>query len=90
MNTYHIQYSYKHNGNIFVADCDIEEVYKTAIKAGDTILLDNGDTKTICANDITWDTFIGMCICGTSYRLGYKLVKRVRSLKIGTPKQFGY
>lgn len=90
MNTYHIQYSYKHNGNIFVVDCDIEEVHKTEIKGGDTILSDNGDTKTICAQDITLNSFVGRCICGDCYRLGKRLVKRVKSLKMGTPTQFGY
>lgn len=83
MNTYHITYSYKHDDKIFVVDCDIEEVHKTAINAGDTILSDNGDTKTICAQDITLNSFVGRCICGDCYRLGYKLVKRVRSLKTG-------
>ena len=90
MNTYHIQYSYKHNGNIFVVDCDIEEVHKQKIQGGDTILLDNGSTKTICLDNLTWDSFVGICICGDCYKLGKKSVKRVRSLKIGTPKQFGY
>ncbi|PXX23592.1 hypothetical protein EJ73_00581 [Hoylesella shahii DSM 15611 = JCM 12083] len=83
MNTYHITYSYKHDDKIFIVDCDIEEVHKTAINAGDTILSDNGDTKTICAQDITLNSFVGRCICGDCYRLGYKLVKRVRSLKTG-------
>lgn len=83
MRTYHITYSYKHDNRIFIVDCDIEEVHKTAINAGDTILSDNGDTKTICAQDITLNSFVGRCICGDCYRLGYKLVKRVRSLKTG-------
>ena len=83
MNTYHITYSYKHDDKIFIVDCDIEEVHKTAINAGDTILSDNGDTKTICAQDITLNSFVGRCICGECYRLGCKLVKRVRSLKTG-------
>ena len=90
MNTYHITYSYKHDDKIFVVDCDIEEVYKTAIKAGDTILSNNGDTKTICAGNLILDSFVGLCICGDCYRLGHKPVKRVHALKIGTPKQFGY
>ena len=84
MNTYHITYNYKHDDRIFVVDCDIEEVHKTDIKSGDTILLDDGSTKTICMNNLTWDSFVGRCICGDCYRLGYKLVKRVKSLKMGT------
>jgi len=90
MKTYHVQYSYKHNGNICVVDCDIEEVHKTAINAGDTILLDSGVTRTICAENITLNSFLGRCICGDCYRLGKRLVKRVKSLKMGTPAQFGY
>lgn len=90
MNTYHITYSYKHNGRIFVVDCDIEEVHKTAINAGDTILSDNGNTKTICREDITLNGLFGRCICGDCYRLGRRLVKRVHALKMGTPTQFGY
>ena len=90
MRTYHITYSYKHQNNVVIVDCDIEEVHKSDIKRGDTILLDNGDTKTICMNNLTWDKFLGRCICGDSYKLGNKRVKRVHNLKIGTPKQFGY
>nr|DAM96601.1 MAG TPA: hypothetical protein [Caudoviricetes sp.] len=90
MNTYHIAFSYKHNNSIFIVDCDIEEVSKMAIKAGDTILVDNGHTKTICAENISLDSFVGRCICGDSYKLGQKLVKRVINLKMGTPSQFGY
>ena len=90
MNTYHIAFSYKHNGKTFIVDCDVEEVHKIEIKGGDTILLDNGATRTICAEDITLDSFVGRCICGDSYKLGQKLVKRVKSLKMGTPAQFGY
>lgn len=90
MNNYHITYSYKHDDKIFVVDCDIEGVHKADIKRGDTILLDNGVTRTICAQDITLNSFVGRCICGDCYRLGQKLVKRVKSLKMGTPAQFGY
>lgn len=90
MNTYHVTYSYKHEGKIFVVDCDIEEVHKNAINAGDTILSDNGVTKTICRENITLNSFVGRCICGDCYRLGKRLVKRVHALKMGTPTQFGY
>lgn len=90
MNTYHITYSYKHQNNVVIVDCDIEEVHKTTINAGDTILSDNGVTKTICAQDITLNSLVGRCICGDCYRLGKRLVKRVKSLKMGTPTQFGY
>ena len=87
---YHITYSYKLNGSVFVISCDIEEVNKEKIKGGGTILLDDGVTKTICRQDIVFDSFVGRCICGDSYNLGRKLVKRVLNLKIGTPAQFGY
>ena len=90
MNTYHIAFSYKHDNRIFVVDCNIEEVHKTEIKGGDTILTDNGATKTICAEDIKINSFFGRCICGDSYKLGKKLVRRVTNLKMGTPTQFGY
>lgn len=90
MKNYHITYSYKHQNNVVIVDCDIEEVHKSDIKRGDTILLDNGDTKTICMNNLTWDKFLGRCICGDSYNIGRKLVKRVHNLRIGTPKQFGF
>ena len=90
MNIYHVTYSYKHNDKIFVVDCDVEEVHKADIKRGDTILSDNGVTKTICAEDITLNSFFGRCICGDSYKLGKKLIRRITNLKIGTPSQFGY
>lgn len=90
MNTYHITYSYKHDNRIFVVDCDIEEVNKEKINGGDTILLDSGVTRTIHAQDITLNSFVGCCICGDCYRLGKRLVKRVKSLKMGAPSQFGY
>ena len=61
-------------------------MHKSKIKHGDTILLGNGDTKTICMQDLTWDRFVGRCICGDSYKMGGKLVKRVHNLKIYTQK----
>lgn len=90
MNTYHITYSYKHNGRCFVVDCDVEEVHRTAINVGDTILSESGNTKTIGVEDITLNSFVGRCICGDSYKLGRRLVRRVINLKMGTPSQFGY
>ena len=45
MKNYHITYSYKHQNNVVIVDCDIEEVHKADIKRGDTILLDNGDLR---------------------------------------------
>lgn len=86
MKNYHITYSYKHQNNVVIVDCDIEEVHKVDIKRGDTILLDDGSTKTICMNNLTWDRFVGRCICGDSYKMGGKLVKRVHNLKIYTQK----
>lgn len=90
MNTYNVTFSYKHENRKVVVNCDIEEVHKTAINVGDTILSDNGNMKTICREDITLNSFVGRCICGDSYKLGKKLVKRVINLKIGTSSQFGY
>lgn len=49
---------------------------KTEIKAGDTILCDDGNIRTVCKTDFTTG-FMGLCIFGNSYKLGYEKVKKV-------------
>lgn len=46
------------------------------IMAGDTII-HNGRLRTVSANDITHDTFMGTKLFGDSYNFGYKPVKKV-------------
>ncbi len=55
---------------------NIEYVHKDNIIAGDTILR-HGHPVTVCAKDITYNTFMGISIFGDSYCLGCKPVKKV-------------
>lgn len=50
----------------------------TNIKSGD-IVIHNGQTKTVCKNDITNDDFMGVCLFGDSYKLGNTLVEVVQT-----------
>ena len=47
------------------------------VKVGD-IVLHNGVERTVGANDIKYDSFMGYTLFGDSYHLGYKKVHVVR------------
>ena len=55
---------------------DINEVHKSQIVAGDTIL-HNGQLCTVSKSDIKICSFMGRTIFGDSYRSGYMNVKKV-------------
>lgn len=54
----------------------IKEVHISKIVQGSTVL-HNGEIKTVSGTDINHDSFMGKCIFGDSYALGYKKVKEV-------------
>ena len=60
---------------------DIQLTNKEDIKIGDTVLCNDGNLRTVCRNNITNDSFMGLCIFGDCYRLGYEKVKKVINLK---------
>lgn len=51
------------------------------IKAGDIIICEDGNMRTVCKKDIKVDSFMGLCIFGNSYSAGHKKVKKVVDLK---------
>lgn len=53
-----------------------QDVHITDIVPGDTILHD-GILKTVCRNNIKYDSFMGTSIFGDSYRSGRIPVKKV-------------
>lgn len=61
---------------------DIIEVHKTAINPGDTIMWHDGSLKTVCRGNITHDSFMGLCLFGDNFMLGYQKVKKVINLKL--------
>ncbi len=54
---------------------ELEKVSRDEIKAGDVIMLANGNLHTLCHKEIT-KGFMGTCILGDSYCLGQKPVLR--------------
>lgn len=60
---------------------NIKLVYKEDIRIGDIIMCNDGNMRTVCKNNITHDGFMGVCIFGDSYQLGYNKVKKVVDLK---------
>jgi len=59
----------------------IKEVHKSKIRVGDVILWHDGSLKTVCRENITHSNFMGICLFGDSFRLGYQKVKKVINLK---------
>lgn len=55
----------------------IKEIHKEDVQVGDTIICDDGVMRTVCQNNITRDSFMGILIFGSSYRLGLEKVKKV-------------
>lgn len=55
--------------------CNIVQVHKDEIRAGDTIVMD-GKLKTVCQNNIKHDSFMGTTIFGDSFMLGLKPVEK--------------
>jgi len=58
-----------------------EKVHISQIRAGDTIK-ENRDNefKTVCFNNIKYDSFMGVSIFGDTYKLGYQLVERIKKV----------
>ena len=59
----------------------MDKIHITDIKVGDTIL-HNGELKTVCANNIGRDPFMGVSLFGDSYRSGRILVDRIQPSEI--------
>ncbi len=57
-------------------DVNIQKVHISLIQASDTVFHD-GKARTVCANDIRRDGFMGRTLFGDSYVLGRKPVVRV-------------
>lgn len=55
----------------------IVEVHISQIRAGDTILHLDGEIRTVCRNNITWDSFMGTRLFGDNYRSGTIPVKKL-------------
>ena len=56
---------------------DILEVNKKEIKQGDLILFEN-EVKTVCKNNISYDSFMGISIFGNSYQKVKKVINYKR------------
>ena len=61
---------------IYQARKHLTSVHINQIKPGDTVFHHN-EEKTVCDNDITYDSFMGKAIFGDCYHLGYKPVLRI-------------
>ena len=55
---------------------DTQLVHKNDIRVGDTILCKDGNLRTVCKNNIKYDSFMGLSIFGDSYMLGYEKVQK--------------
>lgn len=56
----------------------IQEVHMSEIVAGDTIICEDGNMRTVCQNNIKRGGFCGITIFGSSYISGYQKVNRVK------------
>ncbi len=56
---------------------DILEVNKKEIKPGDLILFEN-EVKTVCKNNMSYDSFMGISIFGNSYPKVKKVINYKR------------
>lgn len=55
---------------------EIVKTHISNIRAGDTIIF-RGKQTTVCKNNITYSSFMGVSIFGDTYNLGCKLVEKV-------------
>lgn len=55
----------------------IEHVQISTIEPGDTVIHD-GKMKTVCRNNIDKDAFMGVTLFGDCYKMGRKLVQKVK------------
>ena len=55
----------------------ISLVHKDTIRSGDIIICSDGIERTVCNNNIKYDSFMGVSIFGDSYRNGHQLVTKV-------------
>lgn len=60
---------------------DTQLVNKNDIQVGDIIICKDGAMRTVCRNNIKYDSFMGLSIFGDTYRLGYEPVTKVINLK---------
>lgn len=55
---------------------DVEKIHVSLIRGGDTVFHE-GKVKTVCFNDVGYDSFMGHKLFGDSYVLGRKPVQRI-------------
>lgn len=67
----------------------IEEVHISQVVAGDSIMCDDGNVRTICQKDINRGGFCGDTIFGYSYNSGTIKVKRAK-FRVPTNKGIVY
>lgn len=67
------EYDWKFEGGVKYR---IVEVHVDTIRAGDTVLLSDGLLHTVCNKDLTYDSFMGVCLFGYNYKCGYQPVKK--------------
>ena len=51
-------------------------IHKNRVVAGDVIVCPDGKERTVCQENIKYNTFMGVTIFGDSYHAGHKLVPR--------------
>lgn len=56
---------------------EITEVHISEIRPGDTILHTDGKIRTVCRNNISRDSSMGLSLFGDTYRLGTIPVRKV-------------
>lgn len=54
----------------------IVEVHVDTIRAGDTVVLSDGLTHTVCRNNISYNPFMGTSLFGYNYKCGHEPVKK--------------
>jgi hypothetical protein len=55
----------------------VNNVHISNIQVGDTIISKDGHMRTICKNNLGYDSLLGKSINGDSYKSGHELVKKV-------------
>lgn len=64
-----------------MAQPDIEKIHISQVRAGDTVLFD-GHVRTVGANHLTYDSFMGQKLFGDCHMLGHKPVLRLRISRV--------
>tara|TARA_B100000929_G_scaffold197599_1_gene156804 strand:+ start:11308 stop:11568 length:261 start_codon:yes stop_codon:yes gene_type:complete len=55
---------------------EVRKIHVSLVRGGDTVFHD-GKVKTVCFNDVGYDSFMGHKLFGDSYVLGRKPVQRI-------------